>query len=280
MPPITISFFSMAYNEHYPDGKPGSISSLMFVEKALDDAMKDIPSEKVVLCVAGYGFDWSKKGLAQKVTYQNLISLAKEYEEDVYFNQSQSDITIHYTDDEGIEHEAHCNDAAGTFNILRTAEDYNSAGVALWYLGSEDQRIWDFYTANLNEDYLKKHPYNYQKLEYINAIDAVNYDGKGEILEMINTPDRGLTKFTYDQTDQLITNEQYKSLPSSYMLKRYGAEHPKKIALTFDDGPNSEFTPQILDILKKKKVPATFFVTGINIENNIPLIPPHLPRRP
>lgn len=264
--------FSMAYNEHYPDGEPGSISSLMFVEKALDDAMKDIPSEKVVLCVGGYGFDWPKKGTAQKVTYQNLISLAKEYQEDVYFNLSQSDISMYYTDDEGVEHEAHCNDAAGTFNIIRTAEDYSAAGVALWYLGSEDQRIWDFYTANLNEDYLKKHPYNYKKLERINPIDAVNYEGKGEILEIINTPDRGLTKFSFDHTDQLITDEQYKSLPSSYMLKRYGANDPKKIAITFDDGPNGEFTPQILDILKQKKVPATFFVTGVNIENNIPLI--------
>ena len=264
--------FSMAYNEHYPDGEPGSISSLMFVEKALDNAMKDVPSEKVVLCVAGYGFDWPKKGTAKKVTYQNLISLAKEYEEDVYFNLSQSDISIYYTDDEGQEHEAHCNDAAGTFNILRTAEDYSAAGVALWYLGSEDQRIWDFYTANLNEDYLKKHPYNYRNLEHIDAIDAVNYDGKGEILEMINEPDHGSTKFNFDLTDQLITNEQYKSLPSSYMLKRYGADNPKKIALTFDDGPNTEFTPEILDILKQKKVPATFFVTGVNIENNIPLI--------
>ena len=89
---------------------------------------------------------------------------------------------------------------------------------------------------------------------------------------MINEPDHGSTKFNFDLTDQLITNEQYKSLPSSYMLKRYGADNPKKIALTFDDGPNTEFTPEILDILKQKKVPATFFVTGVNIENNIPLI--------
>jgi peptidoglycan-N-acetylglucosamine deacetylase len=264
--------FSMAYNEHYPDGEPGSISSLMFVENALDDAMKDVPSEKVVLCVAGYGFDWPKGKTATKVTYQNLISLAKEYEEDVYYNLSQSDISMYYKDDEGVNHEAHCNDAAGTFNIMRTAEDFNAGGVALWYLGSEDQRIWDFYTINLNEEYLKKNPYNYKKLEKIEAIDAVNYDGKGEVLEMINVPGHGFAKLDFDKQDQLITNEQYKSLPSSYMLKRYGAENPKKIALTFDDGPNTEYTPKILDILKSKKVPATFFVTGVNIENNIPLI--------
>src|SRR5215216_2594624 len=35
----------------------------------------------------------------------------------------------------------------------------------------------------------------------------------------------------------------------------------KTLILTFDDGP-SPFTPQILEVLKQKKVPATFFVIG------------------
>ena len=38
------------------------------------------------------------------------------------------------------------------------------------------------------------------------------------------------------------------------------------IALTFDDGPYGEPTSQILDILKSKGVPATFFVVGKNVE--------------
>lgn len=37
------------------------------------------------------------------------------------------------------------------------------------------------------------------------------------------------------------------------------------IALTFDDGPNSRYTPQILDILAKSHVVATFFVIGQQI---------------
>ncbi len=36
----------------------------------------------------------------------------------------------------------------------------------------------------------------------------------------------------------------------------------KIIALTFDDGPSPIFTPQILDILKKHIIKATFFVLG------------------
>ena len=38
---------------------------------------------------------------------------------------------------------------------------------------------------------------------------------------------------------------------------------PKKVfALTFDDGPDPTYTPQVLKILKQKKVPATFFMVG------------------
>lgn len=40
----------------------------------------------------------------------------------------------------------------------------------------------------------------------------------------------------------------------------------KRIALTFDDGPTPPFTEQILDILRGRKVPATFFVCGQNVE--------------
>ena len=39
-------------------------------------------------------------------------------------------------------------------------------------------------------------------------------------------------------------------------------ENKKMIALTFDDGPDEDFTPQILDILKKYNAKATFFVVG------------------
>ncbi|WP_003539992.1 polysaccharide deacetylase family protein [Desulfotomaculum nigrificans] len=42
----------------------------------------------------------------------------------------------------------------------------------------------------------------------------------------------------------------------------------KLVALTFDDGPDPRFTPAILDILKKYKVPATFFVVGKNVEDH------------
>jgi len=42
----------------------------------------------------------------------------------------------------------------------------------------------------------------------------------------------------------------------------------KVIALSFDDGPNREYTPQVLSILAQHNAPATFFVIGKNIQGN------------
>jgi peptidoglycan/xylan/chitin deacetylase (PgdA/CDA1 family) len=47
----------------------------------------------------------------------------------------------------------------------------------------------------------------------------------------------------------------------------YAAKTSEKVvALTFDDGPNGEYTMQILDILKKYGINATFFCIGENVE--------------
>lgn len=44
------------------------------------------------------------------------------------------------------------------------------------------------------------------------------------------------------------------------------------IALTFDDGPHPEMTPEILDVLKSNNVHATFFIVGENARENEELI--------
>ena len=49
-------------------------------------------------------------------------------------------------------------------------------------------------------------------------------------------------------------------------------ENDKVMYLTFDDGPSSSVTPQILDILKENNVKATFFVLGTNVEKHPELI--------
>jgi len=57
--------------------------------------------------------------------------------------------------------------------------------------------------------------------------------------------------------------------PSSQLLGDiyvHGPRTEKIVALTFDDGPNDPYTGQILDVLKREGVHATFFCVGMNAE--------------
>jgi peptidoglycan/xylan/chitin deacetylase (PgdA/CDA1 family)/glycerol-3-phosphate acyltransferase PlsY len=54
----------------------------------------------------------------------------------------------------------------------------------------------------------------------------------------------------------------YKGFGMQMDLIRNGPREFKYVALTFDDGPDPVYTPQILDILEEKDVKATFFLVG------------------
>lgn len=56
--------------------------------------------------------------------------------------------------------------------------------------------------------------------------------------------------------DPLLLQKQYASMNAKWLL-----DDEKKICLTFDEGYENGYTPQILDTLKEKKVKAIFFVT-------------------
>lgn len=47
---------------------------------------------------------------------------------------------------------------------------------------------------------------------------------------------------------------------------------PKRVFLTFDDGPTKQVTPYILDLLKQENIKASFFVLGTRVESNPALV--------
>ena len=66
-----------------------------------------------------------------------------------------------------------------------------------------------------------------------------------------------------------IIQSSYLTEKDEELYKKAQAEKNKKVvALTFDDGPDGNTTPQALDILAKYKIKATFFVQGKNIAGN------------
>jgi peptidoglycan-N-acetylmuramic acid deacetylase len=69
-----------------------------------------------------------------------------------------------------------------------------------------------------------------------------------------------------------IAQEPFKLLIEKHGAIFAGDPSKKTLYLTFDSGYENGFTPQILDVLKEKKVPAIFFVTGQYIKEQPELL--------
>jgi len=77
---------------------------------------------------------------------------------------------------------------------------------------------------------------------------------------------KGYVKASELANIQLTDNKVYnKGVPAAKGAK-------KRVALTFDDGPDAKVTPQILTTLKKYDAKATFFMVGKNVSRNTAIV--------
>jgi cellulose synthase/poly-beta-1,6-N-acetylglucosamine synthase-like glycosyltransferase/peptidoglycan/xylan/chitin deacetylase (PgdA/CDA1 family)/spore germination protein YaaH len=263
--------FVMAIDQHNEGSNAGDLSNQRWVEEILDRVCSKIPSEKIILTIAGGAYDWPENSLGKPIGYPQAISIAQENHSKITFDPNSANLHYTYFDDDSLEHTVYFTDAATNFNIIRMADDWATGGVALWRLGSEDPRLWTFFQKNLAIDSLKKTGVDVRRLTSVGLNNKIDYDGEGEVLDLITTPTTGKIDVQMDTSNYFITNQHYIKLPTKYVIKKYGYA-PGKIVLTFDDGPDPDFTPRILDILKREHVPAAFFVVGSMAEKNIPIL--------
>lgn len=65
-----------------------------------------------------------------------------------------------------------------------------------------------------------------------------------------------------------LKNEEKAATKSENSKQKQSTASRHPIALTFDDGPMPQMTSKVLDVLKKNKIKATFFVVGKQVEEN------------
>ena len=265
----------MAYDQHHAETKPGPNSSQKWIEAAVFDVTSKIPANKVILALPAFGHDWQldkkEKVIRENdVTYQQAIANARNSNAVIDYDNDSYNLYYQYYDSEDHLHKVYFVDAATNFNSIRFATELNLAGTALWRLGGEDVRLWSFYDKPMTKAALKQ--FDFVSFNKIKAGFAPDFVGEGEVLDIIASPKDGYIRSELDTVSMLIAEEYYDKLPSTYVIRRFGATQKKKLVLTFDDGPDPKYTKQILDTLAFYKVPATFFVVGYQAENNIPLI--------
>jgi cellulose synthase/poly-beta-1,6-N-acetylglucosamine synthase-like glycosyltransferase/peptidoglycan/xylan/chitin deacetylase (PgdA/CDA1 family)/spore germination protein YaaH len=248
----------MAYDETDEKGAPGAIAGEDWYEKLLDKRMRQLPADSTIVAIGSYAYDWVHRGAGQVLSFEDAMTEARDNGATVLFDPATNNPHFSYNDTDG-EHQVWFLDGVTAFNEIHAADPYRPAGYALWRLGSEDPSILPL----MGRAYNAPAPDSLKRIA--NNIENVDFDGQGEILRVEGDPSLGERTLTMEAATGDIVDERYDSLPTSYVIRKWGAL-PGKLALTFDDGPDPEWTPAILDILKQKKVTATFFMIGSNME--------------
>jgi cellulose synthase/poly-beta-1,6-N-acetylglucosamine synthase-like glycosyltransferase/peptidoglycan/xylan/chitin deacetylase (PgdA/CDA1 family)/spore germination protein YaaH len=254
----------MNYDQHYPGGAPGAIAGQDWFVQNLMKALKVIPREKIICAIGNYGYDWTtaakgKPGMAgvHNVSVQEAWLEARDSESDVDFDSDMLNPHFTYLDEANNRHDVWYLDAATALNQMRSARQLGISTFALWRLGSEDRSLWKIWDAPRDADA----PF---KLNVVDPGQDVDIEGDGDILRIESKPSPGTRDITVD-ANGLVTDEVFHDLPSPYRIGAYGAPG-KRVVLSFDDGPDPQWTPKILDVLKQYNVKAVFFTIGLEAE--------------
>jgi len=257
----------MDYDEHFPGGQPGPVASQEWFVRNLQFAKSVIPQDKLICAIGNYGYDWPRRLKNGKLpagmkdtnsSVQEAWLTAQDSDEDVDFDGDSLNPHVSYLDEHNVQHDIWFLDAVTALNQMRAAQMEGIDTFALWRLGAEDRslwKVWDVPGDRAAPDKLKDVPPG----------DDVDMEGNGEIFRIEGKPANGSRTITVDASTGLISDEDFDPLPQPWRVGRYGYS-PNQVALTFDDGPDPIWTPEILDVLKREHVQATFFLIGIQAD--------------
>jgi cellulose synthase/poly-beta-1,6-N-acetylglucosamine synthase-like glycosyltransferase/peptidoglycan/xylan/chitin deacetylase (PgdA/CDA1 family)/spore germination protein YaaH len=255
-------FVALLFDETSDIDPAGPLGSRQWFEGWLKVLMDGAETKQWIIALGSYGYDWTggaKK--AELISFPEAMSRASYAEvAGVTINAPHYNPYFYYEDADK-DHSVWFLDVVTFLNQLRAVRDAKAGGFAIYRLGTEDVSIWD--ALNVPRDF-KMDAASRSLLEVLRGTDTIADVGEGEIVSVDETQSDGERTLALDQDGYLTAT--YSKFPQFPTLYHQGAGAPHQVALTFDDGPDPEWTPKILDILKAANVKAAFFLVGVNAE--------------
>ena len=193
-----------------------------------------------------------------QLSFGEVGEIIKKYNPEVKYNSSNGLSSFEYLDDKNQLHRIIINDSTTVYNLVYNLRSLGKQPVSinLENIGYEEPSTWEIMNSRdnvANQVVLKN------KLQFNTEIEVV---GSGVINKLKKNLEYGTrdVQFVGDK----ILDVKITKLPTKAIVSKTGFTKDY-IALTFDDGPDPKYTPQILDILKVNNIKATFFVLGSNV---------------
>ncbi|MBB3348995.1 glycosyltransferase [Sphingomonas sp. BK069] len=246
----------MAYDEHWMGGEAGPIASQPWFARVVAQAVARAGADKAIVAIGSYAYDWAGRSTEPR-SIADAWAIARRAGTAPVFDPASGN--SHFSYQLGAaRHDVWLLDAASAANQLAAVRRTGAAGVALWRLGSEDPGVWPLLAGRA-----------LPARQTLPAENSVAVEGKGELLRLTAAASPGERSFV--ARDGLVRDERWGRLPGPDVVERTGARR-RLVALTFDDGPDPRWTPRLLDVLRRERASATFFVTGANALGQGPLL--------
>lgn len=262
--PVVDRFVAVLHDENSEVDPPGPIASQPWFDGWLQTLLAYGKPSQWVVGIGAYGYDWAQ-GQKEAHTIGFADVLARAGRAGLHDCRSQppaDNPRFSYMDGE-TEHTVWFLDGVTFFNQTCSARGLHAGGIALSRLGTEDPAIWQVLplarTASVPS----------AALDFLRPLvpqDAVAQLGSGNFLMIEDNHANGYREIAEDTGGKL--SHTYRVFPSYTTINHQGSGQPDEVAISFDDGPDSKWTPAVLDILKSRGVKASFFMLGERMERN------------
>jgi len=227
-------------------------------EARLKSQSAGIDRSKLVVVVASLGYDWDEWGGKRLISNQAAWDLASRTNTKPVFDPGSLNPGFTYRDETGTHHHVWYLDAVTAFNHLRAALATQPSGIAIWRLGLEDRGVW----ASAGRGRL---PDERALADIISMAPGYDSFTRANAVALgVQPGNAGERQISYNPGLSLAVNQSIVTFPRQAVLTEWHPAEPDTIAITFDDGPDPNYTPKILDILAQRSAKATFYVVGVN----------------
>lgn len=144
----------MTYEWGYLYGEPMAISPLREVESVLSYAITRIPSEKILMGMPNYAYDWrtpwQQGDVANTLTNTQALELAIDNGANIMFDTSAQAPYFYYKDDAGNRRVVWFDDARSIDARLDLVSKYNLGGVSYWTVNNFYPVNWSVLSSKFN----------------------------------------------------------------------------------------------------------------------------------
>ena len=251
---VANSVVVMAYDEHSSPGAPGPIAGARWVAGVGERSIAAVPAARLVIGLPTYSYRWHRHGAPTPLDYGAALTSARRAGVLPAWSAARAAPTFTTGRGAGAT-TTWMSDAVSLAAQLRALPGPTTP-IALWHLGAEDPGVWDLLARSRVPDAPNRFaPTN--PAQTIPPSPQVQVVGTGDVVNAVEG------RPGWRIIDPLWRSERYLALPRRWRLERWGGG-PRQVALTFDDGPDPMWTPQVLAALRRLHAPAAFFLVGRN----------------